>query len=215
MSNVDRLAGNGAGLLREIALASRVKEGLSRLYQLDEVPCVKGFVTEADGQEREALLVRDDGDGNLELALRIPRLRGRTFHLESEDLDPLCQIIEGVSHFIYLADRASAHREATQLELEVQAEVDKYVVLAHTLPDFDAAISSRLRARLFGDVRYCDEEGTELGDRYRVANDVALRFTERIERNYLGLQRLPALRRELRGFFRMGQEGKLRAARAA
>jgi hypothetical protein len=69
-----------------------------------------------------------------------------------------------------------------------------------------------LRQRLFGDVTFTDEGTTEAGRRYRVANSAALRFTGRLERAYLRRNRFAELRHELRRFFRMGQEDKLRAA---
>ncbi|MFO0639360.1 MAG: hypothetical protein U0183_09105 [Polyangiaceae bacterium] len=209
--DVRRLDGYGAGLIREIALAERVKAGLSRLYRLGELPHVGDFVTLAEGEEREAVFVRDAGDA-LEIELRVPKLAAES---DTRALDPLCQIIEGVSHFVYLAARAERKRETTQLELEIQAEVDKYVVLAHGVSGFSAASSERLRRRLYEGVSYVHDEGTHEGERYRVANGAAHRFTERIERKYVGTSRVLAMREELRAFFEMGLEEKLRAARGS
>jgi hypothetical protein len=205
------LEGNGAGLVREIALASRIQRGLERLYRLDRAADVDAFVTHADEGEREALFVRESDDG-LELLLRVPRLGDRTVDVEGAGLDPLCQIIEGVSHFVYLADRASLGREATQLELELQAEVDKYVILAASLRDFDERTSRRLRERLYDDVSFVHDAGTVEGDRYRMANGCARRFTGRLERDYVMRARFGELQGELRRFFHMGQGEKLRAA---
>src|SRR5215472_3890111 len=142
------LSGNGAGLVRERAIATTVQRLLERLYQIDRLADVDGFVRPAGAGQREALLVRDAGDGTLELALHLPVLHGHG------PLDPLCQIIEGVSHFVYLADRARAEREATQLELELQAEVDKFIVLAASMPSLDERSSAVLRGRLFDGVTY-------------------------------------------------------------
>lgn len=207
-----RLDGYGAGLVREIALAERVKEGLTRLYRLDSLPHVGDFVTLAEGEERETLFVRDSGD-DLEIELRMPKLGATEVALHDASLDPLCQIIEGVSHFVYLAARSERRRETTQLELEIQAEVDKYVVLAHGLPGFSSRTSEKLRRRLFTDVAYVHDEGTDEGERYRVANDTAARFTEKLERRYVEHARVVPMRGELRAFFEMGLEEKLRAAR--
>lgn len=198
------LEGNGAGLVREIALAARVQSGLERLYQLERAADVDGFVTPAGEGERETLLVRESDDGVLEMRLRLPQLAG--------GLDPVCQIIEGVSHFVYLADRAARRREATQLELELQAEVDKYVVLAASLERFDENASRKLRARLYDAVSFEHHEATELGERYRIANDYARRFTARLERQYVSRARFGELHAELRRFFHLGQGEKLRAA---
>lgn len=205
MTRTGLLEGNGAGLVREIALASRIQGGLERLYRLDRAADVDAFVTGADEGEREALLVREI-DGVLEMALRVPRLA------DDGGIDPLCQIIEGVSHFVYLSHRASQRREATQLELELQAEVDKYVVLAASLARFDEATSRQLREHLYERVTFVHDEGTEQGERYRLANASARRFTRRLEREYITRARYVELRDELRRFFHMGQEDKLRAA---
>lgn len=201
---MNKLAGNGAGLVREIALASRVQSGLERLYRLDRSADVDDFVTPAERGEREALFVREAEDGVLEMRLRLPLLAG--------GLDPVCQIIEGVSHFVYLADRAARKREATQLELELQAEVDKYVVLAASVEGFDEVASRQLRARLYDQVTFAHDADTELGERYRIANDYARRFTARLERDYVSRARYAELHAELRRFFHFGQGEKLRAA---
>jgi hypothetical protein len=207
------LAGNGAGLLRERALATAIQGGLERLYQLERVADVLAFVAPAEGGEREALMVRMADDGAVEMSLRLPPLGPREADLlEGPGLDPLCQIIEGVSHFVYLASRAREDRRTTQLELEVQAEVDKYVVLIAALGSPDEPKSAQLRKRLYDDVSFSFAEGTEVGDRYRIANQVAARFVRRLERTYLRDGRARELRSELRHFYRLGQEEKLRFA---
>lgn len=197
------LVGNGAGLVREIALASRIQRGLENLYRIDRAANVDDFVTHAEDGEREALLLRET-DSGLELSLRLPRLDGA--------LDPICQIIEGVSHFVYIANRAAREQETTQLELELQAEVDKYIVLAASIESFDERRSRELRERLYDGVTFTHEEGTPLGERYRVANERARRFTGRLEREFIARARYRELREELRRFFHLSQAEKLRAA---
>jgi hypothetical protein len=210
------LEGNGAGLVRERAVAEAVQRALERLYQLDRVADVDDFLEEAGAGERETLFVREAADGAIEMALRVPRLGERSIDLARDaDLDPLCQIIEGVSHFVYLADRARAERETTQLELELQAEVDKFVVLAAWLGEPDLSASATLRRRLYENVSYAHDEATEDGDRYRLANSRAHTFVRRLERDFLSARRWAEMRAALRRFYRMGQEEKLRVATAA
>lgn len=204
MSHTKLLEGNGAGLVREIALANRIQRGLENLYRLDRAANVDDFVFAAEEGEREGLFVRETNDG-LELRLHLPRL-------EAGELDPICQIIEGVSHFVYVADRATQNRATTQLELELQAEVDKYVVLAASVEGFDESASRRLRDRLYQGVQYMHSASTLEGERYRVANERAHRFTGRLERELVARRRFTQLRAELRRFFHMSQGDKLRAA---
>jgi hypothetical protein len=204
------LAGNGVELIRERALATRVQTALERLYRIDRVADVDEFLEPAAEGEREALLVRELDDGAIGMKLRVPILEG-----QAASLDALCQIIEGVSHFVYLTDRVRVGREATQLELELQAEVDKYVVLAASAPELDRPTSERLRERLFERVRFVEAAGSELGERYRVANGHANRFLRRLEREHVVRGRLHAMRDALRRFYAGGQEEKLRLGRAA
>jgi hypothetical protein len=209
VNDTRRLAGNGVELVRERTLAGRVQAGLERIYQLDRVADVGDFVSGARDGEREALLLRQADDGAIEVTLRLPQLDGEA------SLDAFCQIIEGVSHFVYVVDRAGRERGATQLELELQAEVDKWVVLAASMRAFDATRSASLRARLYERIAFQHDERSEAGERYRVANDAAHRFVRRLEREYLERARFGEMRAELRRFFHLGQEEKLRLGRAA
>ncbi|MGH7282751.1 MAG: hypothetical protein ACRELY_14585 [Polyangiaceae bacterium] len=209
---LSHLAGNGAMLVRERAIARTVQTALERLYRIDDGTPVDPFVSAAGEHEREALLVRENEDG-LEIALRIPKLEDT-----SENLDALCQIIEGVSHFVMIAERARLQRATSHLELEMQAEVDKYVVLAAATASregaLDVAQSMRLRERLYDAVSFVHSEASEIGMRYRTANRAAARFVRRIEREYFESRRIDEMRENLRRFFAGNQEEKLRLAAA-
>ena len=207
------LAGNGAGLVRERALAARVQKGLERLYYLDGAPDVGEFLSAAEEGEREVLLVRED-DLGLAVELKVPPLGQREFALDhGADLDRLCQLIEGVSHYVYLAHRAQADRSTTALEMELQAEVDKYVVLATSLGALDVKRSATLRERLYEDITFSHAEDTELGERYRVANRAASRFAYGLERRFVAERKFGELRGALRNFFHVGQSEKMHLAR--
>jgi len=209
VTDAERLAGNGAGLIRERALAARIQRALEAVYQLDRVADVGDFLRGAEAGEREVLLMHEAHDGALEVMLRLPRLQD-----SDADLDALCQIIEGVSHFVYVAERARTWRGTTKLELELQAEVDKWVVLAASIHAFDESRSAALRARLYEQVAFQHDAAHESGERYRVANATANRFVRRLEREYVGAARYSEMRIELRRFFQLGQEEKLRLARS-
>jgi hypothetical protein len=211
------LGGNGAMLVRERAIARTVQTALERLYQIEEGPPVEAFVTLADEGEREALFFRQSEEGDLEIAVRLPPLRDdESTKTGALEIDSLCQIIEGVSHFVMIAERSRAERETTQLELEMQAEVDKYVVLATAIArphgTLDVARSHRLRAQLYDDVLFSHAASTEIGIRYRLANSTAARFVRRLEREFVSTGRVHEMRGALRRFFSGGQEEKLRLA---
>ncbi len=153
--------------------------------------------------------IREARDGALEIEVRTPPLAS------PHRLDGVCQIIEGVSHFVYVADRARRMLPATQLELELQAEIDKYMLLVLSKEAFDPEIARVLHAQLYERVRFAHPEGTELGDRYRFANDLAARFVRRLEVIYMKKGRRTELRAALSRFYGMGQADKIQYARAA
>ena len=204
------------------SLASRIQARLAATYGLDELPRVDDFVQPTEDGAREALTLREDGEGGgLEVALHLPRaaLEGDATGI---GFDAMCQIVEGVSHFLYGVERARRELPATQLELELQAEVDKYVLLAlgsgaraEDRPAFAPRRAARVRERLYDRVRYLDAAATEVGQRYRLANDLAARFAHRLEATFAVPGRFDELRRALRRFYAAGQREKIELARAA
>ena len=146
-------------------------------------------------------------------------------HLPSESITPngalsldvLCQVAEGVSHFLYLAERSRRELPTTHLELELQAEVDKFLLVAGVLSDKPVG-RARLDAvytRLFHRIHFVHDEGTEHGDRYRLANRLAARFLKTIAGELAANGVTELLRRSLRRFFDAGQREKLELAAAA
>jgi len=185
-------------------LARLVQKRIESFYCLEPGPDVGEFVRQSEDGMRESLVLREDSDA-LELLLMVPKLSS------PPSLDERMQLVEGVSHFVYIAERARVGLPATVLELELQAEVDKFVLLA-----FDEASHSFHRAEsicnaLFRRVRYVHAAGTENGERYRLANDLAARVSRRL----FGLRARAEARRWLIRFYRSGQTEKIRLARAA
>jgi hypothetical protein len=120
--------------------------------------------------------------------------------------------LEGVSHFIYLAWNAGHDRGVSLLELELQAEIDKYVsswlLLREQDPErYPAELHRLLFERCRVDVRLAGER-CEL---YREANQYAARFCRRLERQLS--DRAGATSREvlaeLRRFYRLSRERKM------
>src|SRR5262249_54098272 len=99
--------------------------------------------------------------------------------------------------------------------LELQAEVDKYLLLGWREANFDRGTAQILHARLFEAVRFSDPAGTERGDRYRFANDLAARFVRRLDAVYAMKGRFAELQDALARFYRMGQAEKIQVASAA
>jgi hypothetical protein len=175
---------------------------LEHFYGLERAPDVLDFVRIGDADSRETLLLRE-ADGELEIALVLPPAKG------DGDGDLWLQLVEGVSHFVYIAERARTGLPATRLELELQAEVDKFVLLS--LRQAPGPRAPDMVEQLYRSVRFLDPPGSEAGDRYRLANDLAARFVARL----LERAAWSSVERELRRFYRSGQAEKIRLARAA
>lgn len=150
------------------SLPRRLQRRLGALYGIDAPP-IDAFVRPAN-DAREAVSVRQSRRA-LDIAVHLPESAIRPTRPLS--LDVYCQAIEGVSHFLLLVERARRRLPATLFELELQAEVDKFVIVAE-----HAAVAAKdhVRERLFGGVRYLHDEATEPGQRYRLANQLAARF---------------------------------------
>ncbi len=207
----------------------RVQRGLEELYRIETGVAVDDFMIGADARDdlvaarrpREQLVVCEDA-GEMALGLFIdPRALANlaandpSRRLGDHNLGDFLLAIEGVSHFIYAVCCARAERRVSQLELELQAEVDKYVTCLLVMTPA-TAVSASLRHRLFGDAAYESDLDADEHDRYRAANDNAHRYATWLEGTYVGPGRIPEMLAELRRFYRQGLAAKLATiARAA
>ena len=115
----------------------------------------------------------------------------------SPGLDAYCRLAEGVSDFLYLARSVALGRRLSMLELEAQAEVDKFASLVlHRWP------------WLFREVSYRQGLGPEEQARYVEANRLATLFTARLLAHVVA-RRLDRLLEALRYAYRLGAEAKL------
>jgi hypothetical protein len=166
------------------------------------------FVHEAEGELSIGLFVEARALENLER--RDPRRR-----LDDDNLHDFLLAAEGVSHFVYLAHRARARRNVSALELELQAEIDKWLVALLVSWDQQGGPPTDLRARLFKRVAYLPDLSPEERDRYRLANDAANEYTLSLEARYLRRRAVADMLTELRRFYQRGLTGKLDLIRAA
>lgn len=203
-------------------MLARLQRGLEQLYRVDTQVAVEDFVIDADAREafgparhpREQLLV-SQRDDELELALFVDRdvLANLERHdpvdyLDHRNLDDFLLTVEGVSHFVYLVWRARAHRSVSALELELQAEVDKYVTTLLTM-ESAGRVPTELARELFGDVEFAEDLDDEESNRYRVANENAHRYSASLHRRYVQPRRIDGMLREVRQFYRLTLDDKL------
>jgi hypothetical protein len=198
-----------------------VQRRLEALYDLPaEAPVTDYLISEEQATglpgERSRTLVTQEGEtvsvGVVFEAGLGPSLTGADprVRLSASNLGPFSTLTEEVSHFLYLLHCARADRSTTQLELELQGEVDKYLTAAFFLSlQNEGAVSVRLRELLFRRDHLADGLSAEQEERYRAANDLAYRYCGFLERRFLRRSRLQDLAQETRGFYRLGQREKL------
>ena len=214
-----------------LPIAERLQDQLARIYEIESEHSVSEFLVtdrdvvreiEGDGARDipEKLLVRENGD-DLDLALYVDhgvlaRLEKKdpTERLDGENLSDFLVLLEGVSHFVYLTFNAARERPVTLLELELQAEVDKFVTALFQFGAQDGGrVPRKLGAILFEDVSFdaaLDDHGRE---RYETANRVAAKYCTTLESRFLGPRaNVRDLVDDVRRFYRLHQEEKLRAA---
>lgn len=205
-------------------MPSRIQALLSEIYDLDLDANVDDFVCDAevarcavgDAVERGEVLVVIEEEDDVSVGLYIDA--GALATLKDVDAAATSQegfgafslVTEGVSHLLYLLFRAHYESSVSPLELEIQAEVDKYAagLLAGNGVGAIRERSRALRRRLFEGVEYIDGPDTTEGQRYRAAHRIAARYVARLERDYVDPGRLAELATELRRFYRLSRLDK-------
>ena len=137
--------------------------------------------------------------------------------LTEGNLADYCTALEGVSHFVYSTWRFDRDLPVSLLELETQAEVDKYAVTVFLLADQQGGdYPAQVHARLFDRVSFDSRLEPDQYHRYRTAHRCAAQYCRRLESRFVsrGEARIEALVRELRRFYRLGCAAKLRHALA-
>jgi hypothetical protein len=207
-------------------MLDRLQDHLADMNQADPGYCVLDFLI-TDPQLARALgngsLVPDteetvlvsEGGESLELSVFIDenllsRLEGQDpiQQLDARQLGDLWTVLEGISHFNYIAWCASQDKAITLFELEMQAEVDKFAgtwLLA--LSQEDREMADCIHGWLFDDVSYNPMLGHDQHERYKAANEIAARFCHGLRKRLHRNNRKGV--RELRHFYRLTQPEKI------
>ncbi len=202
------------------SLLPRLQQQLNDIYQVGAGYDVRDFLITDQGLARaiggdamlggtsETLLMCERDDGmSLSLFLDreiLQRLESANplDELRSEQLDDLWKVMEGLSHFNCMVWKASQDRPVSLLELELQAEIDKFVgTMRLALRQGETEMLNRLHTWLFDDVSFHDELDDEQLDRYRAANEYAARFCRGLRARMMSDH--PAALSELRRFYRL------------
>jgi hypothetical protein len=212
-------------------LLRRMQAMLARLYDAPVNEDVQDFVlsdrrrlsevvgSDAQGASDEHVFMVEEENGvRLGLFIEQDVLERLARHdplqaLDGDNLRDYCTALEGVSHFHYLVWSLARGRNVSLLELELQAEVDKYAIALALMTQQQAGrFPGSLHARLFHAVSFLPQLDAISRRRYEEANRHAARFCRSLEERFLRARRQrPELwLAELRSFFRRGHQEKIR-----
>jgi hypothetical protein len=196
-----------------------IQRHLEAIYDV-EAPDVRDFlVQEAEVQAlvgpsrpaREWVLVRQADEGVYIHDDDLAAVAARTPPEAVRDVLPaFCNVTEGVSHFLLLVRRAARGETVSLLELETQAEVDKYVT-ARLHGEDRRSGGPELRRRLYRDATLAAGLDADEQARYTAAGRMADRYCEGLER----LRDVDALLGELRRFYRLPGHARMQRLRRA
>jgi hypothetical protein len=176
--------------------------------------------TEEANEEQLFVAQPEDCDGEVAMSLYLdPQLLERLNRadpmerLHDGNVADYWTALEGVSHFLYLAWNAGHDKPVSLLELEMQAEVDKYVasywLMRRQFPDRFPAELLRL---LFERTRIDPRLASGREDLYREASRYAEKFCRRLEQSLRGAEGRRAEAKvlaELRRFYRLTNARKV------
>jgi hypothetical protein len=199
---------------------------IDRVYVLDLNVDIRDFLVSREtcarlgaDPSRGSVLVRQERDEEVELGLyigeadleRLKKVDMASAPMSAASFELLLLAIEEVSHFAYLAFSASREKKVTELELELQAEVDKYVTFSLLYASENGGrIPRDLLDRLFSDFAVRPDLDSERRERYLAASSLASRYCSAVVQEALERERgLASLLAELRSFYRLGQRGKI------
>ena len=203
-----------------------IQSHLEEIYQLQNVPSIEPFVLldtrvaevfrtstdKATSKLSEQLFIHNESNELLISLYLDPELLNRVEQanpydaISQSNLAEYCTVLEGVSHFLYLVSHVQARHSVRAIELELQAEVDKFFGIL-TLCGIQAQSIEifGLVRWLFSQIKINKKMAPVLKRRYRLANYYAYKYCTKLLQNNMdgsGLDR-DKLFKDLRYFYRL------------
>ncbi len=164
--------------------------------------------------DEKLLIAERDGEAAISLYLDSALLERLAVHdpgccLDSTNIGDFWTALEGVSHFVYYVWNAMLEKSVTLMEMELQAEVDKFIGATLLLQRQGGAMPGNLHSWLFDLPKFDDRLEPEELDRYRSANRYAGKYCLKLARQLAACADIASLKRELRYFYRLPQPAKI------
>ena len=127
--------------------------------------------------------------------------------LNKSNVNDFCVAIEGVSHFVYYLYKSSQKQNISQLELELQAEIDKFVLLSFFLKS-DGPQSVELMDLLFEGYDFLEHLNPKEFERYATASSLARKYCYRLNQMIQSTSMTDVLE-EVRRFYPLPKDMKI------
>lgn len=199
----------------------QLQNQLQEIYEIETSHKVSNFITSnqtlkqcmihSGVENHESVFVlEEDGYVNISVFLDqiiVDSLNDTTTEI---DINHACQALEGISHFLYFIYNAEYNRQVTLMELELQAEVDKFIILLQNRLSNDIHDNvSGLHRSLFSDIQFRDSLNTIERQRYEDANFYAGKFCRDLIKRHNLKPQCQSMNLELRRFYRLPLQQKL------
>jgi hypothetical protein len=130
--------------------------------------------------------------------------------LHEKNIDDFCILIEEVSHFLYTTWKARHDIKITKLEIELQAEVDKFILCSlYRAQNPDPTYRLPLIELLFEDYQLEKNLSEESQQRYHTASRLARHYCNFLDRHFINDKHIPQMIKEIRQFYRFSQTDKI------
>ncbi len=210
-----------------IALIRKIDLALKEIYNLDSSQTAEEFLIQElkeglqvrSANYHGALLIKEDGDLNVGIYLD-EEIKSGLMGAEKkepgdwniEELNAFAVATEEISHLNYLIYVAGCGRQVSQLELELQGEIDRFVVFYYAMKSQnidEEKLFQDLLERFFSLFRWKDGLAPLEKDRYAMAHSLARRFFHREAKHFSKHCKEETRLRFLRTFYRLNAPEKL------
>jgi len=193
----------------------RVQRDLEEIYRLDQIASVEEFLISTKELQqylpselpaRPQLLVREEEEGvsfGVHLGDDVLE-RVQEGDLETTDLSDFCSVVEEVSHFLYLAWSVKNKRPVSLLDVELQGEIDKFLLSSLHHPDQENLIE-----RMFDDFSLHKELTEAEQALYRRASRLGAKFCRSLGSACEEGEMNPTALMRLRTFWRWATQRRL------
>ena len=192
-------------------------EGSIEQFLISDRDLYRSLCRESTQAGREAVLIHSDED-DLSVSVYIDdvileQLATLNYSdaLEEKNLDHVLVALEGVSHFVYLAWNAQFDKQVTIFELELQAEIDKFLSIMYFIDQTKKELGADdVHEALFERTMIGDWVADATRERYLDANFYAAKYCWQILTAFNEAKPAKGLVPELRRFYRLPQNEKVR-----